>query len=92
MPAPGAARPTVMDQRLQVLFFGPSGRNGTGLCWGAGSASASASAPFTFALAGALCLEGSDDIRVHCHKLCREPLDRRRDMCDGGLITHSGRC
>ena len=83
VPAPGAARPTVMDWRLRVLFFGPSGRNGAGLCWGAGSAAA----PSTAALSEALCLEGSDELRVHCHELRREPLDRGRELCDDGAIT-----
>ena len=59
VPAPGAARPTVMDWRLQVLFLSPSGRNSAGLCWGTGSASAYTVSSFTAAPAGALCLEGS---------------------------------
>ena len=90
VPAPGAARPTVMDWGLQVFFFGPSGRSGASLCWGAGSASATAAAPSTAALAGALCLEGSDKLRVHCHELRREPLNRGRELCDGGAITRRG--
>ena len=91
VPAPGAACPTVMDRRLQVLFFGPSGRNGAGLCWGAGSASTDAATPSTAAPAGALCLEGSDELFVHCHELCCEPLGRGRELCDGGTITLRGR-
>ena len=91
VPAPGAARPTVMDWRLQVLFFGPSGRNGAGLCWGAGSASASAAVPSTAAPAGALFLAGSDELHIHCHELLREPLDPGRELCDGGAITRRGR-
>ena len=71
VPAPGASHPTVMDRQLQVLFFGPSGRNGGGLCWGDGSASVSAAAPSTAALAGALCLEGSDELHIHFHEICR---------------------
>ena len=92
VPAPGDARPTVMDRRLQVFFFGPSGRNGAGLCWGAGSVSASASAASssTAALAGALNLEGSDKFRVHCYEICCEPLDRGRELCNGGAIARRG--
>ena len=56
VPAPGSARPTVMDRQFQVLFFGPSGHNNAVLCWGAGSASASTATPSTAAPDGALCL------------------------------------
>ena len=87
--APGATRPKVMYWRLQVLVFGPSGRNVAGLCWGAGSASAAA--PSTAALAGALCLEGSDELRVHYHELRHEPLDRGHELFDVGAITRRGR-
>ena len=92
MPAPGAARLTVMDWRLRVLFFGPSGRNGAGLCLGAGSVSTSAVAPSTAAPAGAFCMEVSDKLHVQCHKLFRESLDRGRELCDGGVITRRGNC
>ena len=67
VPAPRAACLTVMDWRLQVLFFIPSGRNGAGLYCGSGSAAAFAAAPSTAALAGALFLEVSDKLHVHCH-------------------------
>ena len=92
VPAPGAARPTVMDRRLQVLFFDPSGRNGDDLCWDAGSASASASAALssTATLGGALSVEGSDELHIHCHKLFREPLDRGRELCNGSTIARRG--
>ena len=72
VPAPGAILPTVVDWRLQVLVFGPSGRNG------AGSASASTALSSTAAPAGVLRLEGSDELYVHGYKLCREPLDHGR--------------
>ena len=81
-----------MDRRLRVLFFGPSGCNGAGLYWGAVSASVSVVAPSTAAPAGALCMEGSDKLRFHCHKLHREPLNRGRELCDGGVTTRRGRC
>ena len=88
VPAPGSTRPTIMDWRLQVLFFSPSDRNGAGLCWGAGSASTAA--PYTAALVGALCLGDSDEICVYCHELCREPLDRGCELCNVGAITRRG--
>ena len=91
-PAPGAARPTIMYWRLQVLFFGPSGRNSAGFCWGASSASASTASSSTAAPDGALCLEGSDELRVYCHDLCCEPLGHGLELRDGGAITCRGRC
>ena len=84
--APGTARQTVMDRRLQVLFFGPSDCTGTGLRWGAGSASSTATPAST------LYMEGSAELRVQCHELCREPIDRGRELCNGGTITYRGHC
>ena len=92
VPAPRAARPIVMYWRLQVLFFGPSGRNGAGLCWGASYVPASVAYSSTAALAGALSLEGSDELRVHCYELCHESLDLGRDLCNSGAIARRGCC
>ena len=91
-PAPGTARPMLMERRLQVLFFGPSGCNGAGLGWGAGSASASAAFSSTAAPAGARSLEGSDKLHVYFRDLCCEPLDRGRELCNGGAIARCGCC
>ena len=86
VPIPGAARPTVVDWRLQVMVIGPSGRNGNGLCCGASPASASSTA----APAGALRLEGSDKLCAHGYELCSEPLDHGRELGDGGAIACRG--
>ena len=90
LPAPGAARPTVMDRPLQVLFFGPSCRNGAGLCWGAGSTSTSLASSSTTTLVGKLSLEGSDNLQVHCYKLYHEPLNRGHELCNGVDIARHG--
>ena len=92
VPAPRAARPTVVDRRLQVLVVNPSGRNGAGLCCGAGSASASAASSSKAGRAGALRLEGSYDLCVHGYKLYREPIDRGCELGDGSAIARRGFC
>ena len=69
VPAPGAARPTVVDRRLQVLVVGPGGRNGASWCCGAGSASASAALSSTAAPAGALMLKVNYKLCVHGDEL-----------------------
>ena len=79
-----------MNRKIHILFFGPSVRNGAGLCWGAGSASAALSS--TAAPAGALSLGGSDELQVHCYELFCDPLDRGRDLCDVGAIARCGCC
>ena len=78
LPAPGAARPAVMDWRIQVFFVSHSGRTGAGPFWGAGSgpctgscynssssSAAGSVAPSMTAPACTVCLEGDDKIRVH---------------------------
>ena len=92
VPAPRDARQTLIYRRLQVLLFGPSGRNGAGLCWGASSTSASTALSSTAAPDGALCLEGSEELRIYCHELCREPLDRGIWNLQINAITCRGRC
>ena len=90
LPAPGAAHPTLMDRPLQVLFFGPSCRNGAGLCWGAGSTSTSSALSSKAALVGELSLEGSEEFHVHCYKLYHEPLNRGQELCNGVAIARRG--
>ena len=95
VPASGAACPTVVDGRLQVLVVGPGGQNCAGWwyngwCGGAGSASASAASSSTAALAGSLRLKGSDELGIHGDKLCRKPFDRGRKLGDCGMIAGRG--
>ena len=90
VPAPGATHPTVVDRRLQVLVVCHSGRNGACLFFGVGSASASAASSSTAAPAGALRLGGSDKLCVHSYEICREPLDRVRELGDGSAIARHG--
>ena len=35
-------------------------------------------------------LEGSDKFHVHCYKLCREPLNRGQELCNGVAIACRG--
>ena len=103
VPAPGAAHPTVMDWRIQVFFFGHTGRTGAGSCWGAGSGPCVGScseslstngsvAPSTAAPDGTVGLEGNDELRVQCCKLRGEPRGSSLEMCDGGVVTCRGCC
>ena len=92
VPEPEAARPTLVDRRPQILVVGPSGQNGVGFCCSAGSTSASAASSSMAAPARALGQEGSDKLCVHSYELCREPLDRGRDLGDGGAIACRGYC
>ena len=39
---------------------------------------------------GELRLEGSDKFHVHCYKLCREPLNRGQELCNGVAIACRG--
>ena len=105
VPAYGAACPTVVDGRLQVLVVGPGGQNGAGWwhkgwCGGAvAGAGAGAGARYavvaaasssTAALAGSLRLQGSNELGVHGDEFCREPFDRSRELGDGGPIAGRG--
>ena len=49
-------------------------------------------APSTADPAGAVCLEGNNEIRVHCHEICRESRDSGRELCNGSAVTRSGFC
>ena len=41
---------------------------------------------------GAVCLEGDDELRVHCQNLRRESSDSGSELCNGGAVTCRGRC
>ena len=101
VPAPGVARPTVTDWQIQVFFFGHTGHNGAGSCWGAGSGTCAGScsvspyaagsvAPSTAALAGAICLDIGDKLCVCRREICCEPCDHSYELCNGGAVTRRG--
>ena len=84
VPESGDTRPTVTDWRLQVFSLSHSGRTGANSCWGTGSCAGSCSgsgsgsgllsaaasvAPSTAALAGAVFLEGKNELHVHHREL-----------------------
>ena len=43
------------------------------------------------ATAGAVCLEGNDELHVHPRELHRESRDSGCELCDGGAVTCCGR-
>ena len=47
-------------------------------------------APSKAALAGVVCLEGDDELRVHRRKLHRESRNSGHDLCDSGAVTRRG--
>ena len=105
MTAPRDARPIVMDWRIQIFFFGHTGCTGVGSSWGTGSgpcagsypnfgssSEASSDALSTAAPAGAVCLEGNNELHIHHCELRCYPHNSGRELCDGGAVTRRGRC
>ena len=103
LPAPGAARTTVMDWWLQVFFVSHSGRTGANSCWDNGSSTCAGSfsdpsfaagfiAPSTASPDDVICLEGDDELRVHHCELRHESHVNSCELCNGNAVTRRNRC